>query len=458
MFEINIDLIKKYDRPGPRYTSYPTAPHFTEEFTSEKYLDEIIRTNNQVSAPDLSLYYHLPFCDTLCYFCGCNMIITRNRDRIKEYIKYLKNEIDLLRTYITSGRKVVQLHWGGGTPTHLDPDEITDLISFINNSFEIKAEAEQGCEIDPRGLTREHLAALRNGGFNRISMGVQDFDSEVQKAVNRIQPEDMTRQVVSWVRELGFQSINLDLMYGLPFQTLESFEKTVDATIDISPDRIAVFNYAHVPWMKKHMNLINPADLPSAEDKLQILKMTIEKLTGAGYDFIGMDHFAKPTDELSIAQREKKLYRNFQGYSTHAGTDLYGTGITSISQVGKSYVQNKKREKEYFDSLNDQTLPIERGVYLTDDDVLRRHVITKVMCDFELDFARIENQFSIEFENYFGYALNGMKEFIDDGLVSLSNRKLEVTQMGRLLIRNIAMNFDGYIERKEDTARYSRTV
>ncbi len=458
MFEINIDLIKKYDRPGPRYTSYPTAPHFTEEFTSEKYLDEIIRTNNQVNAPDLSLYYHLPFCDTLCYFCGCNMIITRNRDRIKEYIKYLKNEIDLLRTYIASGRKVVQLHWGGGTPTHLDPDEITDLISFINTSFEIKADAEQGCEIDPRGLTREHLAALRNGGFNRISMGVQDFDSKVQKAVNRIQPEDMTRQVVSWVRELGFQSINLDLMYGLPFQTMESFEKTVDATINISPDRIAVFNYAHVPWMKKHMNLINPADLPSAEDKLQILKMTIEKLTSAGYDFIGMDHFAKPTDELSVAQREKKLYRNFQGYSTHAGTDLYGMGITSISQVGKSYVQNKKREKEYFDSLNDQTLPIERGVYLSDDDVLRRHVITKVMCDFELDFASIENQFSIEFENYFGNALNGMKEFIDDGLVSLSNRKLEVTQMGRLLIRNIAMNFDGYIERKEDKARYSRTV
>lgn len=458
MININIDLIKKYDKPGPRYTSYPTAPHFTEEFTSEKYLDEIIRTNNLASQPELSLYYHLPFCDTLCYFCGCNMIITRNRDRIKEYIKYLKNEIDLLRTYITTGRKVAQLHWGGGTPTHLNPDEITDLISFINQSFEIKTDAEQGCEIDPRGLTKEHLAALRNGGFNRISMGVQDFNYDVQKAVNRVQPEDMTRQVVGWVRELGFQSINLDLMYGLPFQTIESFEKTVDATINISPDRIAVFNYAHVPWMKKHMNLINPDDLPSAEDKLQILKMTIEKLTSAGYDFIGMDHFAKPTDELSIAQREKKLYRNFQGYSTHAGTDLYGMGITSISQVGKCYVQNKKREKEYFDALNDQTLPIERGVYLTDDDILRRHVITKVMCDFELDFAEVEKLFKIEFENYFGSSLEGMKDFIDDGLVKISSRKLEVTQMGRLLIRNIAMNFDGYIERKEDKARYSRTV
>lgn len=458
MFNIDLDLIKKYDKPGPRYTSYPTAPHFTETFTSEKYLDEIIRTNNEAESPDLSLYYHLPFCDTLCYFCGCNMIITRNRDRIKEYVKYLKNEIDLLRTYLKSDRKVVQLHWGGGTPTHLNPDEITDLISFINQSFEIKKDAEQGCEIDPRGLTKEHLEALRNGGFNRISMGVQDFDESVQKAVNRIQPEEMTRQVVSWVRELGFHSINLDLMYGLPFQSMESFEKTVDATIDISPDRIAVFNYAHVPWMKKHMNLINPDDLPSAEDKLQILKMTIEKLTSAGYDFIGMDHFAKPTDELSIAQRSKKLYRNFQGYSTHAGTDLYGMGITSISQVGNCYVQNKKKEKEYFDSLNDQTLPVERGVYLNEDDILRRFVITKVMCDFELDFKSVEDKFGIGFNNYFKTSLAAMNEFVEDDLIKITNEKLEVTQMGRLLIRNIAMNFDGYIERKEDKARYSRTV
>lgn len=458
MFDINLDLIKKYDKPGPRYTSYPTAPHFSESFTSEMYLDEIIRTNTEADPPELSLYYHLPFCDTLCYFCGCNMIITRNRDRIQEYIKYLKNEIDLLRRYIAAGRKVVQLHWGGGTPTHLNPDEITDLISFINKSFEIKPDAEAGCEIDPRGLTRDHLEALRCGGFNRISMGVQDFNEKVQKAVNRIQPEEMTRQVVSWIRELGFQSINLDLMYGLPFQSFETFEKTVEATIDISPDRIAVFNYAHVPWMKKHMALIKQEDLPAPEEKLQILKMTIEKLTNAGYVFIGMDHFAKPNDELAVAQQEKKLYRNFQGYSTHAGTDLYGMGITSISQIGRSYTQNLKKEKEYFDELNDETLPIERGVYLSDDDILRRYVITKVMCDFELNFELIEKQFNIEFEKYFSHALEVMDEFIDDGLVEIKNRKLLVTQMGRLLIRNIAMNFDGYIERKEDIARYSRTV
>ena len=458
MFEINLELIKKYDKPGPRYTSYPTAPQFNDSFTPEKYLDEIIRTNNETNPPDLSLYFHIPFCDTLCYFCGCNMLITRNRGRIQEYVKYVKNEIDLLRTYLKTDRKVVQLHWGGGTPTHLNPNEITDLVSYINSNFNIKLDAEEGCEIDPRGLTKEHLAALRNGGFNRISMGVQDFNEQVQKAVNRIQPEDMTRQVVSWVHELGFHSVNLDLMYGLPFQTLETFEKTVDATIDISPDRIAVFNYAHVPWLKKHMALIKPEDLPKPEEKLHILKMTIEKLTNAGYVFIGMDHFAKPTDELAVAQREKKLYRNFQGYSTHAGTDLYGMGITSISQIGRSYSQNVKKENEYFEKLNEGIFPIERGYYLSDDDILRRHVITKIMCDFELDFAAVEKKFNIEFENYFPKALEGMVEFISDGLVEIKNRKITVTEMGRLLIRNIAMNFDWYIEQKADKAKYSRTV
>jgi oxygen-independent coproporphyrinogen III oxidase len=458
MFEINLDLIKKYDKPGPRYTSYPTAPHFNNSFTPDKYLDEIIRTNNEANPPDLSLYYHIPFCDTLCYFCGCNMIITHNRSRIQEYIKYLKNEIDLLRSYLSPDRKVVQLHWGGGTPTHLNPDEISDLISYITKNFKLDLNIEQGCEIDPRELTKAHLEALRSGGFNRISMGIQDFNDKVQKAVNRIQPEEMTRQVVSWVRKLGFQSINLDLMYGLPFQTLETFAKTVDAIIDISPDRIAVFNYAHVPWMKKHMELIHPEDLPAPEEKLQIFKMTIEKLTNAGYVFIGMDHFAKPNDELAIALREKKLYRNFQGYSTHAGTDLYGMGITSISQIGKSYSQNVKKEKEYFSALDDGTIPIERGYYLSDDDILRRHVITKVMCDFELDFDSIDKKFNIEFEKYFSNGLEGMADFVYDGLVEIKNRRLTVTQMGRLLIRNIAMNFDGYIERKEDKARYSRTV
>lgn len=458
MLNIDIELIKKYDRPGPRYTSYPTAPQFNDSFTPEKYLDEVIRTNNQVNPPDLSLYFHIPFCDTLCYFCGCNMIITRNRDRIKEYTRYVKNEIDLLRSYLTNERKVVQLHWGGGTPTHLNPDEITDLKTYINSNFLFSPNSEEGCEIDPRGLTKEHLEALRNGGFNRISMGVQDFNEKVQKAVNRIQPEDMTRQVVDWIRKLKFQSINLDLIYGLPFQTAEAFSKTVEAIIDISPDRIAVFNYAHVPWMKKHMALIKPEDLPQPEEKLQILKMTIEKLTSAGYVFIGMDHFAKPDDELAVALKQKKLYRNFQGYSTHAGADLYGFGITSISQIGYCYAQNVKKEIEYQNFLNDNTLPIERGYYLSKDDLLRRHVITKIMCDFELNFTDVESIFNIEFERYFATSLNALKEFIDDGLVLIHKRIIIVTEMGRLLIRNIAMCFDWYIEQKADKAKYSRTV
>jgi oxygen-independent coproporphyrinogen-3 oxidase len=458
MFEVDLTKFKKYDKPGPRYTSYPTAPHFSEGFTHENYLDEIIKTNYGEGLPDLSLYFHLPFCDTLCYFCGCNMLITRNRDRVKEYIKYLKKEIDMVRTYILPDRKVTQLHWGGGTPTHLDPEEINELASYIKESFQFKENSENGCEIDPRELTRLHLEMLRNNGFNRISMGVQDFNEKVQKATNRIQPEDITRQTVQWVRELGFSSINLDLMYGLPFQTLESFQETLDKTIDISPDRIAVFNYAYVPWMKKHMSLIHPEDLPAPEVKLQILKMTIEKLTSAGYVFIGMDHFAKPDDELALALKEKKLYRNFQGYSTNSGTDLYAMGITAISQLHNIYAQNYKTEKEYYQSIDNEIMPVTRGYRLSEDDILRREVIMKLMCNFELEFEQIEEQYKINFKNYFAWGLNNLKEMEKDELVSISDDKIKITNMGKLIIRNIAMNFDGYIERKEDTARYSRTM
>ena len=458
MFEIDLELIQKYDKPGPRYTSYPTAPHFNQNFTPEMYVDEIIKSNSKENLPDLSLYYHIPYCDTLCYFCGCNMLVTRNRERIKEYIKYLKNETDYLRTYINSSRKVTQLHWGGGTPTHLNPNEIFDLVNYISNSFNFSCNIEAGCEIDPRGLTKEHLIALRDGGFNRISMGVQDFNESVQKAVNRIQPESLTREVVNWVRELGFNSINLDLMYGLPFQTYKSFEKTIETIIDIEPDRIAVFNYAHLPWLKKHMGLIKEEDLPKPEEKLKILKMTIEKLIAAGYIFIGMDHFAKPDDELSIALKEKKLYRNFQGYSTNAGTDLYAFGVSGISQIDRIYAQNLKTEKEYYDLLNKETLPISKGYYLSDDDILRRYVITKIMCDFELKFNEVESKFGINFKTYFEKSLIGLEEMIKDNLLKLNNDSIIITEMGRLLIRNIAMNFDGYIERKEETGKYSRTV
>ena len=458
MFNIDLDLVKKYDRPGPRYTSYPTAPQFHEGFTSENYMNEIIRTNNLENPPDLSLYFHIPFCDTLCYFCGCNMIVSRNRDRIEKYVNYLKNEIDLIRTYMRPERKVSQLHWGGGTPTHLNPNEIEDLVSYIGKNFEFTDNPENGCEIDPRELQFDHLSALREGGFNRISMGVQDFNEKVQKAVNRIQPEELTRKVVDWVRELKFESINLDLIYGLPFQTVADFEKSVDAIIDISPDRIALFNYAHVPWMKKHMALIKEEDLPAPEEKLQILKMSVEKLTSAGYEFIGMDHFAKPEDDLSKAFYEKRLYRNFQGYSTNAGTDLYALGITSISQIGNVYSQNYKTEKEYYSAIDKGVLPIFKGYEMTQDDIIRKEVIMRIMCDFELDFSSIESKFDIKFEDYFAYGLKNIDELISDGLIEFSNRKIKVGEMGRLLIRNVAMLFDGFLERKEDVGKYSRTV
>jgi len=462
VFEIDLKKFKKYDKPGPRYTSYPTAPQFNESFTNEDYVDEIVKTNYGESLPDLSLYFHLPYCDTLCFFCGCNMLITRNRERIKEYIKYVQKEIDLLRTYLLPDRKVAQHHWGGGTPTHLNPDEINLLASYISKSFEFSDTSENSCEIDPRELTKAHLEALRNNGFNRISMGVQDFNEKVQKAINRIQPEDITRQAVEWVRELGYKSINLDLIYGLPFQTAKSFADTVEKIIDISPDRIALFNFAYVPWLKKHMALIHQEDLPTPEVRLEILKSSIEKFTNAGYVFIGMDHFAKPDDELSIALKEKKLYRNFQGYSTNAGTDLHAMGITSISQLKNIYAQNYKTEKEYYEAIDDEIIPTAKGYKLTEDDHIRREVIMRLMCDFELDFKSIEEKFHINFKDYFAKGLNstegGLREMQNDGLVEMSDNGIIVKDIGRLLIRNIAMNFDGYIERKEDKAKYSRTM
>jgi oxygen-independent coproporphyrinogen-3 oxidase len=458
LFSIDIDLIKKYDKPGPRYTSYPTAPQFSESFAHDDFLNEIIKTNQGSDLPDLSLYFHLPFCDTLCYFCGCNMIVTHDRDRIHRYLKYLKKEIDHVRSLISDDRKTVQLHWGGGTPTHLNPEEISDLISYIAQRFEIRPDAEVSCEIDPRELTRGHLSALRSGGFNRISMGIQDFNEKVQKAVNRLQPEELTRRVVSWIRELEFESLNVDLIYGLPFQTADQFEKTVDTIIDIYPDRIALFNFAYIPWMKKHQNLIRVEDLPAPEEKLNILKMSTERLTDAGYVFIGMDHFAKPDDELAVALIEKKLYRNFQGYSTHAGADLYAMGITSISQFGRLYAQNEKKEKAYFSALDNGILPTVKGCYLNEDDLLRRKVITRLMCDFELNFKAIDAEFNIDFETYFQWGLGNLKEMMADQLVWIEDKTLRVTEMGRLLIRNIAINFDGYLERKQDQARYSRTV
>ncbi|MCG8608130.1 oxygen-independent coproporphyrinogen III oxidase [bacterium] len=455
---VDLQMLSKYDRPGPRYTSYPTAPQFASQFGFKEFDAEIQRTNQSRHPVDLSLYFHIPFCDTLCYFCGCTMIITRNRERIEEYLDYLIREIELVSAKIKQGRKVAQLHWGGGTPTYLEPDQIRRLFDTTRERFEFHPDAEIGVEIDPRGMTNDHLDALRDVGFNRASMGVQDFDSKVQEAVNRLQSEELTRWAFDGLRDRGFDSINLDLIYGLPFQTIPSFNRTLDRIIDISPDRLAVFNYAHVPWMKKHQTVIKEETLPQANEKLRILKSTIERLTSNGYVYIGMDHFAKEDDSLTQAFLEKTLYRNFQGYSTKSGCDLYGFGMSSISQLEEVYAQNLKEIPDYYEAIDRHDLATHRGYRLTQDDHLRREVIMRLMCDFELHKQPIENKFQINFDEYFANALPQLQAFDEDGLIEPPNGDIVVTEMGRLLIRNIAMIFDKYLAEKQDKPLFSRTV
>ncbi len=458
MKHFDIEILKKYNKPGPRYTSYPTAPNFKTNFPHAKYIDEIIRTNGNESNSPLSIYCHIPFCDTLCYFCGCNTIISNNRERVSKYVDFLKEEIDLMLTYLNTERKVNQFHWGGGTPTHLIPEEILDLKNFINERFNFAPNAEQSCEIDPRGLTFEHMHTLKSTGFNRISFGVQDFNPVVQKAINRIQPEELTRKVVQWTKDLGFNSVNLDLIYGLPHQNVSEFEVSIDKIIDINPERIALFNFAYVPWMKEHQKLIDEKALPSAEEKLEIFEMAITKLTDAGYVFIGMDHFAKEDDELTIALREKKLQRNFQGYTTNAGADLYAFGLTSISQHGRTYAQNHKTEKEYFSAIDKGFLPISKGYILSEDDLLRRKVIMKIMCDFQLNYSEIENEFQINFKEYFKSSLEKLDTFLNDQLLIFTDNGFKVTEKGIFVIRNIAICFDAFFELKKQTGKFSKTL
>lgn len=456
---IDIELIRKYDRPGPRYTSYPPAPAFSSSFTANDFLSSLRENNTPNVETEMSLYYHIPFCDTLCYFCGCNMLITHSRERIAEYLQYLKREMGLSAPYFNKNRRVGQLHWGGGTPSYLNPGEIVMLADSIREHFTLAPEIEAGVEIDPRGLTFEHMQAFSESGFNRVSMGVQDFEPKVQEAVNRIQPEEITRDAVEWSRKLGFKSINLDMIYGLPYQTLESFEKSLWKVIDISPERIAVFNFAHVPWLKSHQKLIDKNTLPTPEVKLEILKMTIELLTGSGYLYIGMDHFAKPDDELAIAQREKTLYRNFQGYSTHAGADLYAFGNSAISHFNHVYAQNYKSLQDYYKAINSNRLPIVLGYKMTDDDVIRQHVIMRLMCDMELNKRDVEEEFEVNFDEYFASAFPKLEEFVQDDLLELTDEKIVAKNMGRLVIRNIAMAFDAYVEKMmKEKPIFSRTV
>jgi oxygen-independent coproporphyrinogen-3 oxidase len=387
------------------------------------------------------------------------MLVTRDRTRIEEYNNLLKAEIDLLAPLVARGRSVTQLHWGGGTPTHLSPDQIRDVAAYIHRGFHIARDAEASVEVDPRELVRDHLIALRESGFNRLSMGVQDFDPRVQEAVNRVQPETMSARVYGWARSLGFQSVNLDLIYGLPFQTVRSFEETVRRVIVYRPDRIAVFNYAHVPWLKPHQKLIQQEDLPGPEEKLRILKMTIELLSASGYVYIGMDHFALPDDELAVAQRRKTLYRNFQGYSTRSGADLYGFGMSSISHFQTVYAQNTKNLPDYAAKIGAGVPATQVGYRMTEDDVIRKFVILRLMCDLALDIPAVERRFAIRFDEYFERSIEALQPLAADGLVDISPASITVIGAGRLLLRNIAMCFDAYLEKMTvGKPVFSRTV
>lgn len=457
--DIDIDVLKKFNQPGPRYTSYPTAPLFSQDFNAEDFSREIASTNANQNASDLSLYFHFPFCEKLCYFCGCNMMVTRDRGMIRQYNEYLKKEIELLRPMISNERKITQMHWGGGTPSYLYPEEILDIGRFIRGKFDFDDDVEASVEIDPRGLTREHVEAFREIGFNRTSFGVQDFNLKVQEAINRVQSEEITRQTVEWARELGFDSVNLDLIYGLPYQSLESFAVTVDKIIDISPNRIAVFNYAHVPWLKKHQNIIPQDAIPSPDERLGILKMTIEKLIGAGYEYIGMDHFAKPTDELAIAQKNNTLYRNFQGYSTKAGCDVYAFGLSAISQFQNIYAQNLKDLKDYYSRIDRGFAATNVGYRMTADDHIRKETIMQLMCHLEIDKRDIERRFGVDFESYFAEDIKKLDVFVYDGLLENNSEKVKIIGSGILIIRNVAMCFDAYLEKMmKDKPVFSKTV
>jgi oxygen-independent coproporphyrinogen-3 oxidase len=454
MLKVDLDLIKKYNVPGPRYTSYPPATHFTAEIAPETFVERI-QENNETGR-DLSLYFHLPFCYSLCWFCGCTKVITADQKKSGEYVKYLEREMDLMKPLLNPKRQVVQMHFGGGTPTFSQPDEIRRLGEMIRSRFTFAPDLEAGVEVDPRRIGREHLAALREVGFNRASMGVQDNDPTVQKAVHRIQPLELTQQAVEWMRELGFQSVNIDLIYGLPYQTATSFAKTLDEILSLKPDRFAVFNYAHVPWLKPAQKILEAA-LPSPETKLDLLKLTIEKLTGEGYVYIGMDHFARAGDELAVAQREKTLQRNFQGYSTRGGADIYAFGMSSISQAEGFYWQNHKELPDYYATLDAGKLPWHRGYLMTGEDKIRRTTIMRLMCDLGLDYDAMSTLLGLKFQEHFANEIESLDDLEADGLLVKTPTGFLVTDLGRLLVRNIAMRFDAYAGTRKEN-RFSKTI
>ncbi len=454
----DLDLIKRYDLSGPRYTSYPTALQFDPELSAEDLVNTG-RGSADLSAP-LSLYVHIPFCAHVCYYCACNKVITRNRKKAQPYLDTLYAEMAQLAQWYSQDRIVDQLHWGGGTPTFISDEQMVELMGKLRQHFNLLDDdsGDYSIEIDPREASAETLSVLREIGFNRISLGVQDLELKVQEAVNRVQPIEQTMAVLEAARREGFRSLNMDLIYGLPYQSLASFSATLDSVIDMGPDRLSIFNYAHMPDRFRSQKHIDASTLPSPETKLAILETTIEKLLDAGYVYIGMDHFAKPGDELAQAQQNGQLHRNFQGYTTHKECDLVAMGVSAISQIGNVYYQNEHDVQAYSAAVAKQHHAIKRGVCLTPDDLIRRAVITQLICHFELSKAEIERQFGIAFDTYFAAEQLELNQFAADGLVELSGDAIRVTPAGRLLIRRICMSFDAYIPKQQPTSGYSRII
>ena len=456
----NKALIERYDKAGPRYTSYPTAVQFHDEFGSEQYC-AIARSTNEDPVPQpLSLYFHLPFCSTVCYYCACNKIITNNRNHAVPYLKHLHREIALQGELFDRDRHVEQLHWGGGTPTFISHEQMQALMDVTRRHFSLKDDdsGEYSIELDPREANEKTMILLRKLGFNRVSLGVQDFEPQVQESVNRIQTQEETSAIINAARDQGFKSVSIDLIYGLPFQSVQSFDRTLEKILRMEPDRLSVFNYAHMPDRFKVQKQINRDELPTAEEKLMILQHIINHLTSAGYVYIGMDHFAKPDDELTIAQQNGTLYRNFQGYSTHANCDLIGMGISSISKINECYAQNVYGLDEYAKRIDAGEIPIQRGIKLDPDDRLRRDVITRIICNFRLDIHAIEDKYMINFNDYFFNELQRLKEMVNDRLLTVEPDKIEISTEGRLLVRNICSVFDKYLRQDDNSRKFSRMV
>lgn len=454
----DLDLIKRYDLSGPRYTSYPTALQFDPELSANSLVETGIQTTD-TEAP-LSLYFHIPFCAHVCYYCACNKVITRNRKKAQPYLDTVYKEMAQVSQWYSNDRVVNQLHWGGGTPTFISDDQMVELMTKTREHFNLRDDdkGDYSIEIDPREANPDTIKVLRDIGFNRISLGVQDVHEEVQKAVNRVQPTEQTQAVLDTAREHGFKSINMDLIYGLPHQSEDSFRETLDTVIAMNPDRLSVFNYAHMPDRFRSQKHIDASTLPSPETKLAILENTINTLLDAGYAYIGMDHFAKPDDELALAQQSGQLHRNFQGYTTHADCDLVAMGVSSISQIGRVYYQNEHDIASYTKAVEERNFAVKRGVVMNDDDVLRGEVIKQLICHFELDTAQIEKRFAINFSDYFAAEQEELAQFARDGLITVSNGVIRVTPAGRLLIRRICMAFDAYIPKKQATNGFSRII